>query len=98
MEVLDGLLLEMPVAEVNIADAAARRSTDRLAAMAVRRTALRHRCSGRECLDRNHRRDKNYARLLMTMLELPDDLATAADYQSSLDWGSMTREEGKLLY
>lgn len=88
---LNGLMLaERPVTTgENTAD----KSTRRLAGMTVRRTALRHPCAGKDCLHRNHRRDAQHARYLMTMLDLPGDLATPVDYEAELMWGSFTREE-----
>jgi hypothetical protein len=93
--VLEGVLL---TERTSYGETSAERSTRRLAGMTVRRTALRHSCTGSPCLHRNHRRDMQHARFLMTMLELPDELAVDADYDSSLDWVSLSRDEGKLLY
>lgn len=46
----------------------------RLAAQLVRRMCCQHECEGRQCTDRNHRRDENLVRDHLQMLGLGEDL------------------------
>lgn len=98
LAVLDGLMATGLLADQHEADRAAEASTQRLAAMAVRRAVLRHPCTGRGCTDRNHRRDRMHARWLMDILELPGDVARPSDYKTEIVWGSFTKEDVKLLH
>lgn len=92
---MDALLNGLMLAErpATTGDNTADKSTRRLAGMTVRRTALRHPCTGKGCLHRNHRRDARHVRFLLDMLDLPDEEALPQDYDTELMWGSFSREE-----
>jgi hypothetical protein len=72
-------------------------STNRLAASLVRGFAFRHRCHGLRCRNRNHSRDVACDQLLREVLDLPDEVATLADYDSPLEWAAVSKGEALAL-
>lgn len=68
-------------------------ATSRLAATLISKQTNRHHCRGEGCRHRNCRRDTLHRGLLLEALGLPEDWASPADYETPLDWGSVTRGE-----
>lgn len=90
--ILDGITIDTQPARVEEADRKA--ATDRLAATMVRKLTMPHsrRCM-RDCLHRNHRRDHANLTETLDILGLADEQARLGDYDSSLEWASMSRSE-----
>jgi hypothetical protein len=94
--VLDGVTVSRRDAEAARADHTA--STNRLAASLVRDFAYQHRCHASPwCRHRNHPRDADLDRVLREPLGLPDEIARLEDYDSPLEWASVTRNEALAL-
>lgn len=90
--ILDGITIDTAPSRAEEADRKA--ATDRLAASMVRKLTMPHsrRCM-RDCLHRNHRRDHAHLAETLDILGLADDQARPGDYESSLEWASMSRSE-----
>lgn len=70
-------------------------ATDRLAATLVRRHAMPHNPACRGCTHRNHKRDEFHLTELLSELGLADEIAGPGDYQSKLEWNSISRTEAR---
>jgi hypothetical protein len=87
---LDGIRYDRLPAQAEEADQLA--STARLAATLVARQVIRHPCR-RNCLHRNHRRDRHYQELILEALGLEDGQARPSDYETRLAWHAVTRSD-----
>jgi hypothetical protein len=97
---LDGLTVEVGEDQKRATERDRDASAERLAGMAARRSAVRHKCGGRwrDCLDRNHRRDQYHATILVSMLGPGSaGLPSQEDYASKLTWHSIAPYEGELM-
>lgn len=94
--ILDGITIDQSRNREEEAGRAA--ATDRLAVTTVRKLTLVHnrRCKG-DCLHRNHRRDHHNLAEGLAILGLDGEPAGAGDYQSALEWASMSRADAAVM-
>jgi hypothetical protein len=93
---LDGLLIDF--ATTRDEELSRVEATKRLAATTVRNLCLRHDRRCRDgCSHRNHRRDHANLADGLEILDLAADVARADDYDSRLEWASMSRSEAVVM-
>ena len=86
---LAGITAHTPRHEMRLDEAAAELTMQRLAARVVRQRCNQHQCAGAGCTDPHHRRDVDYLRHCLTMLDLPLTLPDVSDAEREA-WRGMS--------